>query len=240
MSSSHDIVEYLFLEYISSLDFISRVLENVQSEAALDSTLYNLVTKAIETSGYKTDLTYRTLQGNFKKDFLRQGVFRFTQDSLFGEKCEFNLDLYTNYVARLIDKSAAYAAITRQRDTFGDDGLRRAIRMTALEHKWETLADFGSELDGRALEIQIVPRTYLLGEGERQQVVSGLHELRRTAEASELDQQTKAQAMAMIEAAICLSEAPSPNWRIVRELLYSIAAVSTILALAIQVAGMIR
>jgi len=67
-----------------------------------------------------------------------------------------------------------------------------------------------------------------------------LRELLKTIEASDLSQQEKSQAQMLAQAAILIAEAPSPNWRMVREILYSIAAISTILSLAIQLAEIIR
>ena len=200
----------------------------------------------IRSSGYEPEVWYPN-QTQDVNVLVRLGVFGITRDSLLGEIINFDLDKYNGFIEQLKSTDVGYRRTAQKYETFGEDGLRRAIQLVASQHKWkksatEAYGDGDEEgkppsSSGRA---SLAGRNYPVTESERQSVVLGVRELQKIIDTADISQQDKSQAQALAHAALILSEAPSPNWRLIRELLYSVAAIATIFGIAIQLAELIH
>lgn len=263
MTQANQILEYIYIEYVSGPDFLAR-MHAAKSQSDIESVLRYSVKDAINSYGYRTDLWYDNVMrshlgvlagwrrtGPHKRDkaTVYDKIFNYDYDPYFGEALSFDPAAFAQFIDAVREGSSAYRSVRAQIARFGDAGLRRAVGLLASEHKWTPIpvvdeADAAVEHLSRESEDAVnsarAPRKYLLSTTEGDRVVDGLRQLKDTIETADLDQADRTQALMLVDAALILSQAPFPNWRMVKELLYIIAAISTLLGFAIQIAELIK
>jgi hypothetical protein len=265
VSNAEEILEYIFIEHVSGPDFFSAIAR-AESQSDISSILRYSVQDAIASYGYRTTLWYDSVMrkhldgiagyegsrysiSDSRKKTIYDKIFNFEYDSYFGERIRFDANEFIAFISSVVAHSKSHQKIASQIKKFGKSGLRKALERVAQEHKWAQLEDDAVPLgDGSVLSVEskeatlsfAYSRKFLLSPTESSRVVEEIRSLKTIVENSELTQEQHTQAVMLIDAALILSQMPTPNWRIVRELLYLVAAISTVLGVSLQIAEMIK
>lgn len=125
--------------------------------------------------------------------------------------------------------------------TRGAGGPRERFRITSLGIQF---VDNIAQLDVSSGSIESNAWTgrsqdFALSETRQREIVVKIKQLKKVIEQAPLTNSERSQAIALVTSALVLAEAPDPPWKVVKETLTWIAAISTTLSLALQVAALI-
>ena len=236
MSTPEDLIRYLLLEHVSALDFISTELVPIKGSEELRRVGYVIIPRSVARFGYLTELRYDSIAKEVWPELSCSGIFEISADSLFGERVNFNIDLYRQTAEDLKAKSKSYGLIKGMIDQFGSSGFRRAISAVADDHKWRRIQIEGQdEADGGARQ-PVGAKSAALCQFEVAKLSEEILSINASVDKSALSQADKSQAYALVSAAHAIIESPNPPWAILREILYMIAAISTVLGFVALIA----
>ncbi len=238
MTKPEDLIKYMLLQYLGSLDFISSRLSRVKSRSDLYSIGEFIIPESILRFGFKTKLKYADISSLVWEKVSVNDIFTISEDSLFGEKVTFDIDKYRVCVDELRSESNSYKLIQTLIENFGQEGFDHALSLVAASHKWERIeakAGFIEILD------EIEPKSIKsLSHAEIEEIISEISKIRVYVDDSVLPQADKVQAALLAAAAATLAQTPNPPWSIIKEVLILIAAISTTLAFVIPIAAKIH
>jgi len=234
VTKPEDLIEYILLQYLGSLDFISNRLSKVRSASEIKRIGDLCVIESALSYGYKTNLRYDLIKDKFWRYLSAEEVFDIQSDPLFGQKISFDIDEYRDRIAGLKDNSASFRMVTELVEDFGKEGFSRALAEVASQHKWEP-APTDSDAEQADTEAEI-SKTSSLSQKEIESLISDIGKIPTYVDDLALDQNDRAQVGALASAALSLAQSPTPPWHLIKELLYLIAAVSTSLGFVLVIA----
>ena len=98
MTKSEDLIEYMLLEYLGSLDFISSRLTKIGTRSGLQVLGVHIIPEAILGFGYKTPLRYEKISSPVWVSISSEAIFKIETDNLFGDKVTFFIKFFVSRI----------------------------------------------------------------------------------------------------------------------------------------------